>query len=324
MVTSASSASLDIVSFEPSMAAAWDRFVAEAKNGTFLLLRRYMDYHADRFVDRSLLWFQGSRLVAVLPACRQGDDLVSHAGLTYGGLIIGERARTPLVVDIFRSLRTFLQRQSYERLIYKRVPYIYHRTPAEEDLYALYRAGATLSRRALSSALEPASRPRYSKGRRHGVRDAARLGIHVCASTDYRQFMPIVTALLRTRYGQPPVHTAAEIQLLATRFPENIRLFTASVDGVLEAGVIVYETPRVAHVQYSAGTDKGRRVGALDCIYDFLITDRYAGIRYFDFGASTDRHGTLNTGLLEYKESYGARAIAYETYELRPSSPCDL
>jgi hypothetical protein len=48
--------------------AQWDEFVARAKNGTFLFFRQYMDYHADRFHDHSLLFFEENRLLALLPA----------------------------------------------------------------------------------------------------------------------------------------------------------------------------------------------------------------------------------------------------------------
>ena len=37
------------------MAREWDAFVGASKNGTFLLTRPYMDYHADRFTDHSLI-----------------------------------------------------------------------------------------------------------------------------------------------------------------------------------------------------------------------------------------------------------------------------
>ena len=35
----------------------WDDFVKWSKNATFLHLRDYMDYHADRFDDFSLMAF---------------------------------------------------------------------------------------------------------------------------------------------------------------------------------------------------------------------------------------------------------------------------
>ena len=35
----------------------WNAFVSKSKNGTFLFDRRYMDYHADCFVDYSLMFY---------------------------------------------------------------------------------------------------------------------------------------------------------------------------------------------------------------------------------------------------------------------------
>ena len=50
---------------------AWNRFVADSKNGTFLFDRNYMDYHSDRFADFSLLVADAAdRLIGLLPANR--------------------------------------------------------------------------------------------------------------------------------------------------------------------------------------------------------------------------------------------------------------
>ena len=46
----------------------WNDFVSESSNGTFLFLREYMEYHADRFTDYSLLVYDGNKLLALLPA----------------------------------------------------------------------------------------------------------------------------------------------------------------------------------------------------------------------------------------------------------------
>ena len=40
----------------------WDQFIRQSKNGTFLFLRDYMDYHTERFTDHSLLFFKDKRL----------------------------------------------------------------------------------------------------------------------------------------------------------------------------------------------------------------------------------------------------------------------
>lgn len=48
----------------------WNDFVSESSNSTFLFLREYMEYHADRFTDYSLLVYDGNKLLALLPANR--------------------------------------------------------------------------------------------------------------------------------------------------------------------------------------------------------------------------------------------------------------
>ena len=59
------------------------------------------------------------------------------------------------------------------------------------------------------------------------------------------------------------------------------------------------------------------RLGALDRIVDVLLNDVCVSVPYFDFGISTENSGRyLNVGLIDNKESYGARAIAYDWYEL--------
>jgi Acetyltransferase (GNAT) domain len=304
------------VPYVTSMQPAWDRFIGQSKNGTFLFLRDYMDYHADRFQDASLLFVEGDELVAVMPASREDGVLTSHAGLTYGGIVSDMRMRTPTMLEVFRCLIEFLQQAAIHRMIYKRVPQIYHDLPADEDLYALHMAGATLLCRDLSSTVAIGRDVPYTKGRKWALNKARRGQLSVSRSDDFDAFMAIEERVLREKYALTPVHTAAEIRLLADRFPENIKLFVATAGERLLGGVIMYETRHVAHAQYIAATDEGKNTCALDCILDFLIRDCYAGVRYFDFGVSTEKTGRLNTDLLRNKESYGARAVVYDTYEV--------
>jgi hypothetical protein len=59
--------------------AAWGDFVRTSKNGLFLFERGYMDYHAERFSDHSLLVYdEKDRLTALLPA--PGSDLPGTRG----------------------------------------------------------------------------------------------------------------------------------------------------------------------------------------------------------------------------------------------------
>jgi hypothetical protein len=311
---------LRVSRYQASWSQPWDDFVDRAKNGVFLFRRAYMDYHADRFTDHSLLFFREDELVAVLPASVRDGVLTSHGGLTFGGVVCGDRMRTATMLEVFEALRAHLREEDIRRVVYKAVPHIYHRLPAEEDLYALFRVGARLVRRDVSSALRPGGGAEPTKGRKWAVRRARDQGLEVGRSLDVRAFMAIEEENLRKKYNVRPTHTAAEMELLAGCFPDNIRLYAAGRGGAMLGGVIVYSGPRVAHAQYIAATDEGRRLGAVDAVMDLLLNNVYADVPYFDFGISTEEGGRyLNGGLIDYKESYGARAVACDFYEFDPA-----
>jgi len=308
---------LQIVRYEPRWTSTWDDFIARAKNGHFFFQRGYMDYHADRFTDHSLLFFHEDDLIAVLPANVRDGILSSHGGLTFGGVVSSERMRAAIMLELFEQLKLYLREQGVERVIYKAVPHIYHRVPAEEDLYALFRAGARLIRRDISSTIRMTTRLEPTKGRKWSTRRARGNSLEIGRSHDFRAFMAVEEDNLLRKYNVRPTHTAAEMELLAGRFPDNIQLYTASRGGVLLGGVLLYRSDCVDHAQYIASTEEGRGLFVLDAIMDVLLNEVCAKTPYFDFGISTEEGGRrLNVGLIDNKESYGARAIAYDFYEL--------
>ncbi len=125
-----------------------------------------------------------------------------------------------------------------------------------------------------------------------------------------------LTDNLQQRYQVKPVHTLDEMLLLASRFPEQIKLYTASVEGEVLGGTVVYETPHVIHTQYISASAEGKRRHALDMLFDKLIHHIYADRDFFDFGKSTEEHGTvLNESLIFQKEGFGGRGVCYDTYE---------
>lgn len=303
---------------------AWNRFVALSKNGTFLLDRGYMDYHADRFQDHSFMVYRKGSLYALLPACLTEHErekvLHSHAGLTYGGLILNEQATIANVCEVFQLLNERFRAESINRVIYKPTPWIYHRLPAEEDLYALHNIchASILSRDASSVILEQL-RMTFTESRLSGLRKARSAAITVKESHRIEDFWNIINDNLRENHNAKPVHTAAELRTLANRFPKNIRLYTAEKSDTILGGGILYETPQVVHTQYISASSEGKRLGVLDMLFDHLIHEVYANVRYFDFGTSTMRsNGRLNTSLIFQKEGFGGRTVCYDTYEWIP------
>ena len=307
----------EIRRYTPAFANEWNQFVAASKNGTFLFDRRYMDYHADRFQDHSLLFYLGERLLAVLPAHQSGDTLCSHNGLTYGGLVMSPRLTVVQTMNLFRELNDYLRGEGFRHVSYKCIPWIYHRLPAEEDLYALYHeCRARMVARDFATDVFLHGDMRWERVRRRGVSRAQKAGVVVERSSDYAAFWDVLSQNLQTKYGVKPVHTLQEITLLHSRFPENIVLYQAVKDGVVLGGVVLYITPQVVHAQYSSATPEGKKLGAIDLLYSRIFND-YENYSHFDFGRSTENPdgSGLNEQLVFQKEGFGGRGLCYDIYE---------
>jgi len=308
---------IEIVRYESSYKSRWNDFVSKSKNGSFLFYRDYIEYHSDRFTDSSLLFFENDVLIAVMPANVTGAVFHSHEGLTFGGVISNKQMLIELMLDLFGCLMTYLDQHRITTLMYKAVPHIYHTVPADEDLYALFRFGAKLIRRDVSSAILLDDPIPFSNAKKKSIKKAKKNRLTIKQTNDFEAFISIEEEVLRSKYNVTPTHTSSEIASLAQKFPENIKLFAVYKDEIMLAGVIIYDSKPVVHGQYAASSEVGKKLRAGDLLSDFLMTQYSSGQKYFDCGRSTEKGGAyLNLALAAHKEGFGARAITYDTYEV--------
>lgn len=307
----------EISLYEAGCKDEWNEFVRSSKNGTFLFDRNYMDYHSDRFADSSFVFRKKGNIYAVMPANRAGDTLCSHGGLTYGGLIMGRKATAADVCTLFSELNAVLLSHGIAHVAYKAMPWIYHVIPAEEDLYALtHVCHARLTGRDISSSIVLSDRLKYSEQRRRGIKRALYAGLKVVESDDLEAFWHILDDNLEAKYHVRPVHTLQELRLLKGRFPDNIKLYMAYHDGLPLGGTLLFITPQTVHTQYISASQEGKETGALDLVFDHLISKEWQGKKFFDFGRSTEDMGRyLNANLIHQKEGFGGRGVCYDTYE---------
>jgi Acetyltransferase (GNAT) domain len=309
--------------FEAELRTEWDRLVGDAVNGTLMHTRRYLDYHGNRFHDASLTAHdRRGRLIGVLPAARESREsptvIVSHPGLTYGGLI-HRGLDTAQIMQALQRAATVWRSQGGEILRYKAVPSFYHRHPADGDEYALWRMRAQVYRVDACMTIALRQPLHLSGNRMRCLRKAGAANLTVRSS---RAVLPaawvLIADTLRRRHHTRPTHSLAELQSLVDLFPDHIRVHVAAVDSRTVATVVSYVTPYCWHIQYAASSPQGRRLSALDHLTAHLIDQaRSAGLEWFDFGISTEAAGTtLNWGLQHYKASFGAGTTVHRFFEL--------
>lgn len=296
----------------------WNTFLEKSKNGIFMFNRNFMEYHSDRFTDNSLMFYDVNDLIAILPMNIRDKVLYSHQGLTYGGFITDEKMKQHKMLECFEALKQYMQANDIEKLVYKTIPHIYHKTPAEEDLYALFKNDAKLLKLEPSTTIYLKNPCKMPKGRKAQISRAKREGVEIQESKDFKTFIDLENKILAEYHDTKAVHTAEELKLLHSRFPEQIKLYTASLNDEMIAGTLIFEYENAVHTQYMVSNKISREIGGLDLLIKTLI-DKYQNTKmYFDFGISTENNGQfLNKGLISQKEGFGGRTTVYQTLELK-------
>jgi hypothetical protein len=295
---------------------AWDTFISGAKNATFLFVRDFMEYHSDRFTDYSLLVYKDDMLYALLPANIVGDKLYSHKGLTYGSLVLSKSAKLLYTFEAFKALLAFLNANAISTLELRNIPTFYNTMPSDELSYFLFKANATLIKRDALMVIDTTNKIKFQKNRREGINKAKRNGLTIAVDDNFEGFWTeILIPNLQKKHGIAPVHSLEEIQLLAAKFPDHIKQVNVYKDNVIVAGTTLFLTKTTIHPQYVSGNSDKNAYGSLDLAYDYIINHFDSSKRYFDFNISSEQNGeALNSGLIFWKESCGARTYVADNY----------
>lgn len=307
-----------VIRYNQGKRADWDDFVSNSKNATFLFHRDFMEYHQDRFDDYSLMVFSDAKLVALIPSNRVEDTLISHQGLSYGGLVLSQKAKFETVVKIYYSVLKYLNDNSIHTFEIKLLPKIYHQLPSDEIEYLLFKTNANLIRRDVSMVIDYACKVESSSNRKRNLKRSKLNKVSVKEDVNFDDFFnQILIPNLQDRYNTLPTHSLTEIDELKLQFPKNIRQFNAYQNNEIIAGVTIFESSQVAHAQYISTITSKNELGGLDAIFDFLINEVFIDKRYFSFGISNENQGQqVNHGLINWKESFGANPITHDFYTI--------
>jgi hypothetical protein len=258
----------------------------------------------------------------VLPANVVGKEVFSHQGLTYGGLVYNEKLKLASVIEVFKSILSFLNNNKIEILQLKLIPSIYHQKPAEELNYALFLSDAQLIRRDSMAVIDLSQENKLSKLRKRSIQKGISNDFIIKEVDDFEDFWnEILIPNLAQKHQAQPVHSLGEITKLKALFPENIRQFNVYQNDIIVAGTTIFESSNVVHSQYISGKEDKNELGGIDYLFYQLILETFKDKRFFDFGISNENQGRkLNNGLSYWKESFGASTIVHDFYQVESAN----
>lgn len=310
----------------------WDDFVMEhSLNGTFLHTRNFLEYHGERFTDASLIAYKGNdTIVAVIPACvmfENGEKIFcSHRGSTFGGIVIGEDFyNIEHVQAVLILLEEYLREEAYQKIELKCTGDIFEKRNTRLINYFLYQKGydkvEELSGYIDFNSYKEDIISNFSASRRRGYRYAEKNNLefkYLLTNCEIGQFYHILCENLN-KFSKKPVHTLEElIEFKEKRLKDVVEFYGVYKDDELVAGSMVFKFKKdVFHTQYLAARQDKLQLFPMNFLNEKLIEcAKKQGFRYFSFGISTEREGTvLNESLAEFKQGFGIQWTLNQTYK---------
>lgn len=316
----------EIVTYDIQYEKIWDDFVMERSvNGTFLQTRRFLNYHpAGRFNDNSCLIFDDKKhLIAVSPACTKMDNgekvYYSHAGSTYGGVLIDQKwFKTGKVIEVIQALEEHLKGEGYNQIILKQTPSIFASENVDLFQYCFFYLGyRCYNELNLYVDFEDYSEEilaEFSQGKRTDVHNCQKRGLYTKKLTSFSEISELHDLLQKTllKYNLAPIHTTKELyDFQAERLHDECECFGVfEKDRMIAASMMFYfKRAEVAHTQYLCADPEYRQLSPMSYMYYAMLVEmRRKGYKKVSWGTGTENMGLyLNEGLVKSKEYYGSK-----------------
>ena len=237
--------------------------------------------------------------------------------------MIGKDIKLKKYLNIFSQILFYFKENNITLFKYKSLPIFYTDLPAQEEEYAMFILKAINYRTDTTLTIQNPNIIPYQTRRIRSIKKANKYNLTIKDGDSFELFWSqILEPHLKSRYNKKPTHSLAEINLLASSFPNNISQHNIfDEDDNIIAGCTVFETITTAHVQYIASNEIGRNTGGIDKLFDYLITDAFKDKQYFDFGICNEEEGLyINDGLLDWKEGFGGRTFVHKYFSIDPNN----
>ncbi|MEI8135412.1 MAG: GNAT family N-acetyltransferase [bacterium] len=301
-------------------------------NGTVFHTQQFLAYHPDgRFEFHHLLFFQGTKLIAVLPGGihNNGKTYESPLGASYGSFVTGDLSADE-ALGIVTSFEAYLESKKIDEVYLTSAPVIYQPLLTQNLDFALLYKGYSYQRHYISHAIAvnkhelPFDRFQ-STARKHIrriLRDTQNISIQEFTASDLpaglEEFYPILLDN-KSKFGAKPTHSLDELLKLHELLPELMKLFLVRVNGKAIAGSLLFiANPRVAIIFYHMLLYSYEEYKPI-----YLLMDRVTRwaqenhFRFVDIGVSQDTSDvnpmTPALSLIRFKEKFDSRGVLRST-----------
>jgi hypothetical protein len=307
----------------------WDELIFDPmSNGEFVNSMQYLSYHPEgRFTDASVAIVDAdtNTVKSVFPAAsdRSRHSVVSHPGTTFAGMIYNLRNLSIEELENHIDLLISHYREQGFLKLEMRLPSIaYHNQPEAKLIFLLLQKKFQIKGSHLINAIklekihnEEDLIKQYLIKRRNRIKKT--LNLQTLKFEKWEKIEPSVwdhlSDHLIQKFGTGPTHSLDEINILCSKFPEQIVPYGVTEKETNQYGALglIFKYKQVFHTQYlDTNFELSTPYPNFFLIHHLILTAVEEGYSVFSFGASTEKWGSvLNKGLFRYKDEFGGGSI---------------
>jgi len=309
---------MDVINYDAKYMDTWDNFVHNSRNGTLFHTQKFLSYHKNKFTDSSLIFKYKGDVVGVLPAVYIDGHLFSHAGSSFGGVVLHKNIGLGMAYSIIDKLLNYCSDNKITKISMRLPPYIYHKMPCDELDFSLSASNFIVAGYDLSCVITLDSSIIINDSTARSIRKASNSGLWVnYDSVEGEKYWCILESNLDEKHSVHPTHTLEEILRLKNMFPDKIKLVTCYLKDKMVCGVVLFVGNENAfEVFYIAQDYEFQEHRALNLVLHNVISWGFINrFKYMNLGISTeDRGKKVNWGLFKFKEGFGSHSVLRRTY----------
>ena len=242
----------------------------------------------------------------------------SSFGASWGGFVY-KNMRLKYAEEMVEGLIEYLKKENVTELYITFPPVCYYQNYSNYFEFLLFQKNFISVKRELSSVLDlriNVAEPilNFDSSARTQVRKSEKAGIRVIHNVPMKDIYPLIDEN-RKRLGSTPTHTLEELEYLSHTLPASVLNTVAEFENKIIACNVCFISNNCAVSMYPSYDKNYGKLSPMNLLFyntiEWCINNK---LTFFDFGLLTWDMKIVNWGLVEFKESLGAKGYFRDTY----------
>jgi len=295
----------------------WNNEIFQNQQQTIFLSKKFLDYHPpERFNLLNLFIFLDKKLFLIIPCVKNNNELFSHSGTTYGGIIQFFEGTNEECDRVYFELKEFLKKNNYKSITFRLPPreFIPHSINSFinsiEDFEELFNEEETYVDLTRNNFIDL----KQSGYRRNHVRDINKIQLiesdleitKVKNKKELSEYYEILENNLK-KHNVKPTHSKSELSWLLDNFKNQIWIDILKFKEKIVSGIVIFKmNDEVLHYFYGSIDYNFKQIGAIKYLYwQTMKKAQKDNFKLINFGVDSKFGEEQNHTLRSFKLGFG-------------------